>query len=346
MRARVLIAAILLALLLPALPRAEPLQRVRSNGPGLEGTQPDPRCWIPTLLALGKQDFFLDKRSELELTPQQVSALLALQRVNKVAMRQVEERIAEAELRLYEALYQAPEPTSEIDWHLRWIAALRGELEALHFQYLLRAVNVLTHEQHENLFAPASFEQPCLAEPAPVAERALTLKLENTGWRQPSTNRQPRQSLSGCGSVPAVSIEAYLSYEEGRKAADRFIESAEQLNETAESTRSLDKEKARKLIAQMRPELWMIEWTSQALEPVLERSSQAKVGRLAERLRPEALANRMYELVPRVKEENIERDTLAEEARELKRLAKKWRASLDQAATTLCFGPPPVFLLY
>jgi Spy/CpxP family protein refolding chaperone len=111
------------------------------------------RSVVLSLVAQGWDDFLLKSRNELGLSTSQDQKLLSLRLGFSEATEEVEKRLEEAKLALYEELDRDRVATREVEAQVRWLSALRGELVVLRFRYLLRAINVLNPEQHQKLAA-------------------------------------------------------------------------------------------------------------------------------------------------------------------------------------------------
>lgn len=126
------------------------------------------RSVVPNLIALGWDDFFLSKADQIALTPAQGQELYHLALAFLASTEDLNKRIEDAERELYDKMDQDQVSLREIEDQARWIGSLRAELVVLRLQYLVRAVNVLTHEQHmalaESLRTPALGQLPSISE--------------------------------------------------------------------------------------------------------------------------------------------------------------------------------------
>lgn len=118
-----------------------------------EVTMENMRSQVRTLVALGWDDFFLTKAQELGLTSAQEEKLGLLGLEFFAASTELEQRIREAELDLYNLLDRDQVVLRDVEFQARWVGSLRSEMVVLRLKYLLRAINVLTHEQHVKLTA-------------------------------------------------------------------------------------------------------------------------------------------------------------------------------------------------
>lgn len=115
---------------------------------------------VPGLVALGWDDFFLTKTRQVELTSAQEEKLFFLGIEFLASAGELDRRIQEAELELYDKLAADQVQARDIEFQARWVGSLRGEMVVLRLKYLLRAVNVLTHEQHLKLAESLKLQNP------------------------------------------------------------------------------------------------------------------------------------------------------------------------------------------
>lgn len=118
-------------------------------------TMANMRSMVPSLVALGWNDFFLSREKKIGLSRSQTEALLSIRLAFLAATEEVDRRLKEAELDLYKELDGDQVSALEVEERVRWVSVLRGELSALRFRYLLRAIKVLNHDQHKELAAPS-----------------------------------------------------------------------------------------------------------------------------------------------------------------------------------------------
>lgn len=128
-----------------------------------EVTMHNMRSVVPSLVALGRDDFFLTKVQEIGLTSAQQEKLFSLGFEFLVADAALGQRIQEAELELHDLLDRDQVLMRDIEFQARWVGSLRGEMAVLRLRYLLRAINVLTHEQHMKLAASLKLRNPSRA---------------------------------------------------------------------------------------------------------------------------------------------------------------------------------------
>lgn len=132
------------------------------------------RSVVPNLIAVGWDDFFLSRADQIGLTVGQGQELYHLALAFLASTQDLNERIQDAERELYDKMDQDRVSLREIEDQARWIGSLRAELVVLRLQYLIRAVNVLTHEQH--MVLAESVGTPTVRQPAnqsAVSPRAL-----------------------------------------------------------------------------------------------------------------------------------------------------------------------------
>lgn len=161
-----------LALLLPAFAAAQQQEPRGQEAVDLHHvtTMPKMRSMVPTLVALGWDDFFLSRSNEIALSPAQGQRLWLLALAFLASAEDLNQRIQEAEVELYEKLDRDQVSLREIEDQGRWVGTLRAELVVLRLQYLIRAVNILTHEQHMALMR--SLKLPAPQQPPPVSKSA------------------------------------------------------------------------------------------------------------------------------------------------------------------------------
>lgn len=128
-----------------------------------EVTMNNMRAMVPSLVALGWDDFFLTKTRQIELTSVQEEALFFLGLEFLASAGEMDRRIEEAELELHDLLDRDQVLMRDIEFQARWVGSLRGEMAVLRLRYLIRAINVLTHEQHMKLAASLKLRNPSRA---------------------------------------------------------------------------------------------------------------------------------------------------------------------------------------
>lgn len=305
---------------------------------------------VPTLVALGWDDFFLNRRSEIGLSPRQAQELLSLYLGFVVATQEVEKSIKEAERALYEELDRDQVAAREVEWNARWVLALRGELTVLRFRYLLRAARVLSQEQRQKLMAPARLREalPAGRDPDPptlgprrrLPELLPAPMLQAIQYREYLPAEWRRAEADPCRSQATVSVQALLAYPEGREAAKRLMKLADQLQKRAGSEAPVDNRDARKLVGQMRPEFSLVEWTAQALVSLVGQNRDQQFAQLAARLQTQPMADELTRTIQEVNRNVVNAAILAREAKQVKQLARDWRQGVEQASEVLCLEPP------
>jgi len=174
-RYRIVIPAFLLAMSLPqfAAGQLEEKENTQNTSKAQhEVTMDKMRSVVPSLVALGWDDFFLMKAQQIELTSAQEERLFFLGLEFLAAAGELDRRIQEAELELYDKLGADQVQVRDIEFQARWVGSLRGEMVVLRLKYLLRGVNVLTHEQHMKLAASLKLPDPSRAPVDPQRSRA------------------------------------------------------------------------------------------------------------------------------------------------------------------------------
>lgn len=114
------------------------------------------RSLVPQLMELGWNDFFLNAQllnslGENTPSPDQVRKLVFLQHTFLEERDRVTGRLLEAGLAFYQELNTDRVSGRQIETRINTLMALEGKLVSLRVQYLLRAINVLNHEQHQQL---------------------------------------------------------------------------------------------------------------------------------------------------------------------------------------------------
>lgn len=353
MRYRACLYAVLLTLFLPTFLVAENERQDASKTAEIQeiATMDNMRSIVPSLVALGWNDFFLGRRNELGLTPSQAQELLSLRLEFAVATEQVKKYVEGAELELYEELDQNQVSVLAIESQARWVSGLRGEFVVLRLRYLLRAINVLSHEQHLKLAASLKLQtpqppdkrqqlEPRKEQSYPLSAVVLQLAPNQDGPQV----KPPTIEENQCSTQPAVSVEALVSYEQGRRAGEALMKLADKLRKLAESRSSSERDGARKLAAQMQPELWSMEWSSQMIQSVIVRGHDEQFAELRNRLRTEPVNQDVTEITQELRREVPNATAVARQAKQLKERAKQWRKAVKRAAEKLCLKPVPVLL--
>lgn len=131
--------------------------------PPHEVTMNNMRSMVPSLVALGWDDFFLTKTRQIELTSTQEEKLFSIGLEFLASASELDQRIQGAELELHDLLDRDQVLMRDIEFQARWVGSLRGEMVVLHLRYLLRAINVFTHDQHLKLTASLKLQNPSRA---------------------------------------------------------------------------------------------------------------------------------------------------------------------------------------
>ncbi len=106
------------------------------------------RSLVPSLVAIGWENFFLDLHQNLELSPEQSQQLYLIRQRYLASRDGLDKKLAEAQLGLYQDLGEDAVSSSKLESDLKKIGELKATISALHFKAALEAVNVLDHRQH------------------------------------------------------------------------------------------------------------------------------------------------------------------------------------------------------
>jgi hypothetical protein len=307
------------------------------------------RSLVPSLVALGWDDFFLGRADEIQLSTSQGQQLFFLGLEFVETTRRLEERVKEAELELYDKLDRDRVSARDIEEQARWVGALRGELVVFHWRYLLRAINVLNHEQHQKLVASLKLQTPLNPPRAAPCQRFVPgMEPSDAGSRvilhaaQFQKGREDiwvREKADPCRVQATVSVRALLGYEQGREAANRLIKLSQHLRKIAGVGSPIDKESARKVAAQMQPELWLMESTTGELQLLILRMPTEQLAQLGERLRTDSLGENLSKVTQELNRDLPGANKLAQYAKQIEQLASEWRKNVKRAAEKLCLAP-------
>lgn len=351
MRCRVSLVVGLLVLGLPTyVAMAQVKEHVReTDRPHEIVTMDNMRSLVPSLVALGWDDFFLGKGEEIRLSPGQAQQLLFLNLEFVAATRQLQERVTEAELALYDKLDKDRVSVQEVEDQARWAATLRGEFVVLRFRYLLRAINVLNHEQHQKLVASLNIQVPLNTVPAEKLEdldphpalpdARSPVMLQTAQYQENPEDKWLKEKAGRCRSQATISVRALLGYEQSREAAKRVTKLADQLLKLTEAGPRADTLALRRIAAQMHPELWLMESTSRELQLPISRNPSERSSQLGNRLRTEAMADALAKIIQELKQDVPGRAGVARKARQIRELADRWRKGVKQASEMLCLAP-------
>lgn len=174
MPCRTVIAVLLVVVSLPQVAAGQQEEKEKpqsSSSSHHEVTMANMRSQVRSLVILGWDDFFLTKAQQIGLTSAQEEKLGLLRLEFLAASAELEQRIQEAELELYNLLDRDQVLLRDIEFQARWAGSLRSEMIVLRLRYLLRAINVLSHEQHVNLTASGRLHSPSWEkrEPRPLS---------------------------------------------------------------------------------------------------------------------------------------------------------------------------------
>ena len=303
------------------------------TGSGDVVTMAKMRSLVPSLVALGWDDFFLNSRNQIGLSPDQVRSLLAFRLAFLVDAEHLTDRIREAEMALYEEVDRDQVSAKQIEVRVRTLTGLRAELLTLRFRALLRAVNTLNHKQHQRLAAFLVLQAPSMSQQQARPPAFRNLGYPNAGWLSTDVQR--------CGSLPFISVDALRSRTLGRDAAGRLMRAAEQLQKLVKSA-PFDWDAAREVLATTEPDLALLRWTREVLQPFTARASGVPADQLELQLSPEPLISELDRIRAHLNGDMSEAAALGERATHLKDLAKQWRRALDRVDDALCLAGRPL----
>ncbi len=103
---------------------------------------------VPSLVAAGWGNFFLDLRQSLGMSDQQAQRLYLIRQTYLASSQGLEKEVRQAQLSLYHNLESDPVSYTKIENDLKRIAELKASISAAHFRAILEAINVLDHRQH------------------------------------------------------------------------------------------------------------------------------------------------------------------------------------------------------
>lgn len=320
-----------------------------SAAPGEVVTMANMRALVPSLMEAGWDNFFLNWKDAIGLSAGQVQELLALRSASFEALAQAGERVRQAESALYEEMSQDQVSARQLEAQFQSLAVRRSRLAALKSQYLLRAINVLNHDQHQklvillrSLLAPSlkgeSEEPRGLLHPDPPSRVVPPLTFVQYS-EHPADARAKAQS-DQCSLQPTISMAALQSYEPARQAINGIIGAADQLRKLAEAGLPANAEIAGKLLAQVQPELWLLQEASRNFQPLLARNREPGSSLLELQLRTEPLAEVMTHAGQQLDRESPNAAAVARVAEELKDAAKHWRKTLERTGEALCLSRP------
>ena len=160
MKRRVFLLAIIFVLGLAMLAAGQEKQQNPGEPSELQEvvTMAQMRSLVPQLMGLGWNDFFLNAQllnslGENTPSPDQVRKLISLHGAFLEEREWATGRLMEATVAFYQALNGDQVSARQIETRINTLIALEGKLVGLRVQYLLRAINVLDHEQHRKLVA-------------------------------------------------------------------------------------------------------------------------------------------------------------------------------------------------
>jgi len=311
------------------------------------------RSLVPSLLALGWDDFFLASRNDIHLSASQIQDLIALRLDFQLAQQALEERLTGAKLALYETLNRDQVSMRDVEARAREVCRINTDMVALRFRSLLRAINVLTHEQHQLLaslvnlkktprsppFAPQSFAPGGEGLPLLSGER-----LQLVQYRDAEPKPRPPNELNReCQLQPSISAKALLSYEQGEEAPRRLERLARQLQREAREKPELNMRTLRGLVAQMKPEFALMQHTVQTLSPLLNRTmaDDSEAAQLIHSLQLSEIADHLAGLQAQLASPAVA-PLVTKHAAALKESAKLWRKAFRRVGDVLCLTPWPI----
>jgi hypothetical protein len=103
---------------------------------------------VPTLVAVGWEDFFLDIRANLGLSEQQTQRLYSIRHSFVVDSDRLENEVRTVQLDLYSKLESDRVDLAALGPDLKKIADLKAAMSTAHFKAVLEAIRVLDHRQH------------------------------------------------------------------------------------------------------------------------------------------------------------------------------------------------------
>lgn len=103
---------------------------------------------VPSLVAAGWGNFFLDLRQSLGMSDEQAQRLYLIRQTYLGSSEGLEEEHRQAQLSLYHNLESDAVSYAKIESDLKRIAELKAAISAAHFRAILEAINVLDHRQH------------------------------------------------------------------------------------------------------------------------------------------------------------------------------------------------------
>ena len=277
-------------------------------------TMKNMRTLVPSLVALGWDDFFLGLAPVIEPSQKQAGQLAHLAVEFVAARRELQQHRYEAELALYDELDRDQVSLMEVAQRIRWVGRLRGESVVLRYRFLLQAINVLNHEQHLKLVSLLKLQTMPEAPPTTYRQyremkshqedQSLRGALQNVQFPRygggPSWPGGPWPQAKGwnnpCSSQGSVSVSAFLGYDDGRDAAKELMKLADKLRKVAESNRVVENPQARDLLDQMRREFQEVEKSSLALWALLRRNPTEEIYALGEPLDTELMSESLAKL--------------------------------------------------
>ncbi len=103
---------------------------------------------VPTLVAVGWKNFFLDLRQDLDLSEDQSQQLYFIRGGFFASDEKLQKELDLARLNLNHDLGSDRVSMAQLDYDLHKISDLKEATSARHFRAILVAINVLNHQQH------------------------------------------------------------------------------------------------------------------------------------------------------------------------------------------------------
>lgn len=318
-------------------------------------TMKNMRTLVPSLVALSWDDFFLGWAPVIEPSQKQAGQLAHLAVEFVAARRELQQRLEEAELTLYDELDRDQVSLMEVAQRIRWVGSLRGESVVLRYGFLLQAINVLNHEQHLKLVSLLKLQTMPEAPPTTYRQyremkshqedQSLKGALQNVqfpryGGSPPWPGGQwPQEKESWnnpCSSQSIVSVNAFVGYDDGRDAAKKLMKLADKLSKLSGSDRAAGIPEAREWVDQMQREFQEVEKSSRALWALLRRNPTEEIYALEEPLDTELMSETLIKLEQQLNDSIPDWATLAREAKQLRELVKGWEKAVKKAGNLLC----------
>lgn len=123
-------------------------QEASAQAPPDVATMSGMQSLVPTLVAVGWDDFFLDLGQSLGLSEDQFQRLYGIRDNELSSNQELAKELEQAQLNLYQDLDSDRVSTARLDLDLQKIGELKEAAAATHFRAIIEAINVLNHDQH------------------------------------------------------------------------------------------------------------------------------------------------------------------------------------------------------